>query len=418
MPGHRSMSEHRRSVLSAEREIASLDGYARDSCPGCGGVRIGGAVLMTTAYEGSTARLAERPSRPRWAPSPWVQALRVRLARVPAAGALLRGRRRDEYSVQQLTCPVCPIRKEGVHDGSLGRRACVRQVSPPPVDDRLGARLPRGGAEPSLRARPRSRPGSERGIWWAVLEKRPSTRFGQEPCLGANTNSRRPGTVARRRLAFAGVRADTSPGTIRVRSPPAACCPGVPVESGVVGTLARLARKGVASPAGRSIEARGEERRGVRASRAHAARTTSVARLGAQVGTVLARPAAVGIVARSPLDAAPGVPRRAQAHAVGRAPDPPSDGAGVAQRRDPGLGGGLGVGHPGPRVLAPVDREQDVRVLYLRGGRPSPVHDRQQVLPLVTRQGHHVPYACHACRLRGDGGTHLEHGKDYDLTNH
>ena len=42
MPGHRSMSEYRRSVLSAEREIASLDGYARDSCPGCGGVRIGG----------------------------------------------------------------------------------------------------------------------------------------------------------------------------------------------------------------------------------------------------------------------------------------------------------------------------------------------------------------------------------------
>ena len=111
--------------------------------------------------------------------------------------------------------------------------------------------------------------------------------------------------MARRRLAFAGVRADTSPGTIRARSPPAACCPGVPVESGVVGTLARLARKGVASPAGRSIEARGEERRGVRASRAHAARTTSVARLGAQGGTMLARPAAVGIVARRPPDAAP-----------------------------------------------------------------------------------------------------------------
>ena len=134
MPGHRSMSEHRRSVLSAEREIASLDGYARDSCPGCGACASGGAVLMTTAYEGGTARPAERPSRPRWAPSPGVQALRVRLARVPAAGALLRGRRRDEYSVQQLTCSVCSIRKEGVHDGSLGRRACVQQVSPPPAD--------------------------------------------------------------------------------------------------------------------------------------------------------------------------------------------------------------------------------------------------------------------------------------------
>ena len=182
--------------------------------------------MMTTAYEGGTARPAERPSHPRWAPSPGVQALRVRLARVPAAGALLRERRRDEYSVQQLTCPVCPIRKEGVHDGSLGRRACVQQVPPPPVDDRLGARLPRGGAEPSLRARPRSRPGSERGIWRAVLEKRPSTRFGQEPCLGANTNPRRSGTVARRRLAFAGVRADTSPGTIRVRSPPRRLLPG------------------------------------------------------------------------------------------------------------------------------------------------------------------------------------------------
>ena len=37
MPGHRSMSEYRRSVLSVEREISSLDGYARDSCLGCGG---------------------------------------------------------------------------------------------------------------------------------------------------------------------------------------------------------------------------------------------------------------------------------------------------------------------------------------------------------------------------------------------
>ena len=217
MPGHRSMSEHRRSVLSAEREIASLDGYARDSCPGCGGVRIGGAVLMTTAYEGSTARLAERPSRPRWAPSPWVQALRVRLARVPAAGALLRGRRRDEYSVQQLTCPVCPIRKEGVHDGSLGRRACVRQVPPPPVDDRLGARLPRGGAGPSLRARPcwipgccaasggpssrrGPRPGSARSRAWA----RTRTRGGPGRWPGGASPSRGCASTRRRARSASG----------------------------------------------------------------------------------------------------------------------------------------------------------------------------------------------------------------------
>ena len=108
--------------------------------------------------------------------------------------------------------------------------------------------------------------------------------------------------------------------------------------------------------------------------------------------------------------------------AADRAPQPlldelPLDRAYRLRRRVVGRGG-LGVGHPEPRVLAPVDREQDVRVLYLRGGRPSPVHDRQQVLPLVTRQGHHVLYVCHACHLRGDGSTHLNNSKDYDLTNH
>ena len=107
--------------------------------------------------------------------------------------------------------------------------------------------------------------------------------------------------------------------------------------------------------------------------------------------------------------------------AADRAPQPPDEpppGRAYRLRRRVAGRGGLGVGHPGPRVLAPVDREQDVRVPCLRGGRPSPVHDRQQALPLVTRQGHHVPYACHACHLRGDGGTHLNNSKDYDLTNH
>ena len=99
-------------------------------------------------------------------------------------------------------------------------------------------------------------------------------------------------------------------------------------------------------------------------------------------------------------------------------PDEPPPGRAHRLRRRVVGRSGLGVGHPGPRVLAPVDREQDVRVPCLRGGRPSPVRDRQQVLPLVTRQGHHVPHVCHACHLRGDGGTHLEHGKGYGLTNH
>ena len=106
--------------------------------------------MMTTAYEGGTARPAERPSRLRWAPSPGVQALRVRLVRVPAAGALLRGRRRDEYSVQQLTCLVCSIRKEGVHDELLGRRAHVRQAPPPSAGVRLDVRLPVVTQDPLL----------------------------------------------------------------------------------------------------------------------------------------------------------------------------------------------------------------------------------------------------------------------------
>ena len=36
-----------------------------------------------------------------------------------------------------------------------------------------------------------------RGVRRAILEKKPSTRFSQEPCLGVNTNSKRPGTVTR-----------------------------------------------------------------------------------------------------------------------------------------------------------------------------------------------------------------------------
>ena len=44
----------------------------------------------------------------------------------------------------------------------------------------------------------------------------------------------------------------------------------------------------------------------------------------------LARPAAVGAIRQGALDAALEVPRRARAHAVGRAPDPPGDGPGVS----------------------------------------------------------------------------------------
>ena len=35
------------------------------------------------------------------------------------------------------------------------------------------------------------------GIWRIIFEKTPSTGSGQEPCLGADTNPRRPETVAR-----------------------------------------------------------------------------------------------------------------------------------------------------------------------------------------------------------------------------
>ena len=35
------------------------------------------------------------------------------------------------------------------------------------------------------------------GIWRIIFEKTPSTRSGQEPCLGADTNPRRPKTVVR-----------------------------------------------------------------------------------------------------------------------------------------------------------------------------------------------------------------------------
>ena len=200
---------------------------------------------MTTAYEGSTARPAERPSRPRWAPSPGVQALRVRLARVPAAGALLRGRRRDEYSVQQLTCPVCPIRKEGVHDGSLGRRACVRQVPPPPVDDRLGARLPRW-RRTLPRARPCSRPGCRK------VSGGPPPRGSPRPGpAGGRTRARTrarggPGRTAGGVSPSRGVRRDDAkhgPRQVAPRAPAAR-------ESGVVGAFARLACVGVASRAG------------------------------------------------------------------------------------------------------------------------------------------------------------------------
>lgn len=42
MLSHRSMYEYRHSALSAEREVAFFNGYARDRCPFCGGARVGG----------------------------------------------------------------------------------------------------------------------------------------------------------------------------------------------------------------------------------------------------------------------------------------------------------------------------------------------------------------------------------------
>ena len=61
----------------------------------------------------------------------------------------------------------------------------------------------------------------------------------------------------------------------------------------------------------------------------------------------LARPVAAGAVRQRPLDAALEVPRRTQAHAVGRESYLLSDGdqclAGVAQRQGPGPSGNLGL---------------------------------------------------------------------------
>ena len=61
------------------------------------------------------------------------------------------GQSHASYSVQQLTYPVCPIRKEGVHDELLDRRAHVRQAPPPPADDRLDVRLPVVAQDPLLK---------------------------------------------------------------------------------------------------------------------------------------------------------------------------------------------------------------------------------------------------------------------------
>ena len=49
---------------------------------------------------------------------------------------------------------------------------------------------PRGSAGSSPRARPCSRPGSERGVWRVILEENPPTRFGQEPCPCVNMHAR------------------------------------------------------------------------------------------------------------------------------------------------------------------------------------------------------------------------------------
>ena len=106
-----------------------------------------------------------------------------------------------------------------------------------------------------------------RGVRRAVLEK--SSRSGPAgSCAWARTRTRGgPGRTAGSASPSRGVRRDVA------RYDPHQVALGVsaardPGEPGVVGPSCVSLTSGVASPAGRSIEARGEERQGVRASRA------------------------------------------------------------------------------------------------------------------------------------------------------
>ena len=62
-----------------------------------------------------------------------------------------------------------------------------------------------------------------RSVRRAVLEKRPSTRSGREPC--ADTSPRRSGTAAGQRLVFAGMHTETSPARLASGLPVGACRP-------------------------------------------------------------------------------------------------------------------------------------------------------------------------------------------------
>ena len=121
-----------------------------------------------------------------------------------------------------------------------------------------------------------------------------------------------------------GVCAETSPGTIRIRSPLGYLPPGIPGSPAWSGPRASRSRAGSPRrPADRSrLEARSDRASEppvpvVAPDRAPAVRATSAACLGSQVGAVLARVPGVG-----PL-------------------------VGVARQRDLGPGGGLGRAHAG-----------------------------------------------------------------------
>ena len=146
---------------------------------------------------------------------------------------------------------------------------------------------------PSSRRGPR--PGSARSCAWA----RTRTRGGPGRWPGDASPSRGCAPTRRRARSASG----------RPPPPAARVFPWSPAWSEP--SRVSPARGSPRRPAGRSrLEARSDGASEppapvVAPDRAHAARTTSVARLGAQGGTVLARPAAVGIVARRPPDAAP-----------------------------------------------------------------------------------------------------------------
>ena len=165
----------------------------------------------------------------------------------------------DYYSVQQLTCLACPIREEGVHDELLGRRAYVRQVPPPPADDRLGVRLPEVAQDPLLGLVLARDPDSAQHLAGRPREEAlDQVRPGAVPGRGHELEAAQDGGQAAPRLG-GGARRDVAghdPHQVALR----VLAVQDPEELDVVGALVRLAREG-GRLSGRQVD-RGEERQG------------------------------------------------------------------------------------------------------------------------------------------------------------